>query len=65
VVGITIRLVGIPPIAKRNEGIQIDIAAATGVFKVTHNFNSISYGCWFATVTLNLILARSVARTGQ
>jgi hypothetical protein len=58
-------LVRIPPIAERNEGIQIDIAATTGMFKVAHNFNSIFDSCWSAIVTLNLILARSVDRTGQ
>jgi hypothetical protein len=65
VVGITVRLVGISPIAECNEGVQIDIAIATGMFKVTHNFNSTSDSCWSITVMLNLILARSVARTGQ
>jgi hypothetical protein len=63
VVGTAVRLVGISPIVERNEGVQIDIVAAKGMLKVAHNFNSTSDSCWSITVMLNLILARSVART--
>jgi hypothetical protein len=65
VIGATVRLVGIQPTVERNEGVQIDCAATTGMSKVAHNFNSISDSYWSTTIMLNLILARSVARTGQ
>jgi hypothetical protein len=65
VVGTDVRLVEISCIAEHNEGVQIHIAATTGMFKIAHNFNSISDSCWSATVMLNLILTRSMARTGQ
>jgi hypothetical protein len=65
VVGATVRLVGIPPGIEHNEGIQIDSAATTGMSKVVQTINLISDSCWFVTKMLNLILARSMARTEQ
>jgi hypothetical protein len=63
VVGVAIRPVGIPPTVEHDDDVQIDSAATTGMSKVTHSVNLISDSCWFVTVTLNLIFARSVART--
>jgi hypothetical protein len=65
VVGATVQLVRIPPTVEHNEGVQIDSAATTGMSKVIQSVNLISDSCWSTTIMLNLMLARSVARTRQ
>jgi hypothetical protein len=63
VVGATGRPIKIPPTVEHDEGIQIDSAATIGMPKVTYSVNLKSDCCQPATITFNLMLARSMAKT--